>query len=52
MEVLESEVDADGGKVALLELIVCESTEEGTFTDWAVTHDNYFEQVVVLPYHD
>ena len=32
-KILETEVDSDGGDVALLEFIVCETFEDGGFAD-------------------
>lgn len=40
-EILEFEVDADGGQVGLLKGVICEPAEEGGLADGAVTdkHD-------------
>ena len=50
-EVLEFEVDADGGEVALCEFVVGESMEQGGFAHGGVADDDDFEQVVVLSDH-
>lgn len=49
--ILEAEVNADGGQVALLELIISEPPEEGALADWAVANDDYLEEVIVLADH-
>lgn len=49
--VLESEVNADGGDVALLELVVSEATEDRGFADRRWTNDDKFEDVVVALLH-
>jgi hypothetical protein len=50
-EVLESKVDADGGDVALFELVVCEPAEDGGFADRGGSYDDELEDVVVAFLH-
>jgi hypothetical protein len=49
--VLEAEIDSDGRQVALLELVVRESSQEGTFAHRTVANYHYLEEIVVLSYH-
>lgn len=49
--ILEAEVNADGGQVALLELVISEPPEKGALADGAVADDDYLEEVVVLADH-
>jgi len=45
---LESEIDSDSGKVCFLETLLCESAKKGRFSDWAITDEDNFEEMVVL----
>ncbi len=40
---LEPEIYSDGGEVALLEGVICESSEEGGFAYGAIPDDDNFE---------
>lgn len=49
--VLESEVDPDGSKIALLEGIVSEPAKKGRFANGAVADEDNFKKIVVIPDH-
>ena len=47
--VLEPEVDADGGDVKVVKVIVGKALEEGGFAHCCGPHQHYLHDVVVLP---
>jgi hypothetical protein len=49
--ILESEVNTNGGKVAFIEFVVSETFEEGGFADGCRSNEDDFEYVVVLALH-
>jgi hypothetical protein len=51
-EVLETKINADGGYIALLELVVCETTEDGWLPHWGGPNDHEFEDIVIIFLHD
>lgn len=44
----ESEVDANGGHVVLVELIICEPYEKAGLADAGITEKNHLEKMVVI----
>ena len=44
----ESEVDADGGDIVLVELIICESYEKARLADAGITEKNHLEKMVII----
>ena len=50
-KVLESKIDADCSKIALLKGIIGKSPEERWLSNWTIAHDDYFKKIIVLLYH-
>lgn len=48
---LKAKINPNGREVAFLELIVCESSEEGALPHRAVADYHHLEQIVVLSNH-